>query len=158
MCKDYDEARYEQEKAWGEEQEHLASESAAAEAEAQAEYEAMMNKPMDKEKLKEEMACLLCGGLFCDKHPVNTEGKPFSLACVEALVVAAAILRLFEQYCEDKKIMQVVEGELPNLKEVRLYGGRNADFECGYESGFNRCKTEAKRAGYVKVKKVRLVE
>jgi len=103
---------------------------------------------MTKEQLKAEIACLPCGGLFCDKHPVNTEGKPFSPACVEALVVAADILRLIEQYCEDNNIKQVVEGELPKWFRFKWTGLQP-------ERAFT---DDLEEISYEKVKPVRLVE
>jgi len=88
-----------------------------AEAECQQRVEGM-----DVEKLKEEMACLICGGLFydglfCGGHPAEPKGPAFSPVCKQSLKEAAKAFLLIERYCEDNKIKQVVGGELPSVNE-----------------------------------------
>lgn len=53
MDRDYEEAQYEQEKAWEEEQAHLDSESAGAMADAETQEQGVMN---EKERVIEEIA------------------------------------------------------------------------------------------------------
>jgi len=111
---------------------------------------------MNREELKEEMACLICGyealrDVACSKQPVDRKGQPFCPDCKSALRKADKALCLFEQYCEENKIMQVVEGEIPYevCEGCSCYAVRN---------GKKLFADRLSRAGYVKVEKVSLVD
>jgi len=96
----------------------------------------MSKEPMTVEDLREKLANEL-GGNYEDP---------------DVQPVVRLIIQTFLQFCKDNNIKQVVEGELPRLPTSRFDTNPQSPFV------YKTAQEDMLKAGYVKVKKVRLTD
>jgi len=115
---------------------------------------------MTKEQLKDKVACVLCANTnYCDKKPTNTKRVAYGENCGYYLALAGKALKPVQQYIDENKIKQVVEGKLPEWFRFK-WTGLPEWFRFKWtglqpERAFT---DDLKEISYVKVKPVRLVE